>query len=119
MNLALKGLRLEHDSVLAIEWFEYNYMKVNQDRCHLLISGHKYESMWANNGSRKIWESIDEKRLGFNIDRNLKFSYYILKPCKKGSRKLIKPAIICKFMSLERWRVLMKYFIESRLHTVP
>ena len=30
--------RLEHDSVLAIEWFECNYMKLNQDKCHLLIS---------------------------------------------------------------------------------
>ena len=28
--------RLEHDSVLAIEWFECNYMKLNQDKCHLL-----------------------------------------------------------------------------------
>ena len=33
-------LRLEHDSVFAIEWFECNYMKLNQDKSHLLISGH-------------------------------------------------------------------------------
>ena len=32
-------LRLEHDFVLAIEWFECNYMKLNQDKCHLLIWG--------------------------------------------------------------------------------
>ena len=44
-------LRLKHDSVLAIEWFECNYMKRNQDKCHLLISRHKYESVWANIGS--------------------------------------------------------------------
>ena len=36
---------LDHDFVLAIEWFERNYMKLNQDKCHLLISGHKYESV--------------------------------------------------------------------------
>ena len=53
--------RLEHDSVLAIEWFACNYMKLNQDKCHLLISGHKYESVWANIGSCKIWESNDQK----------------------------------------------------------
>ena len=34
--------RLEHDSVLAIEWFESNYMKLNQDKCHFLLSGHKH-----------------------------------------------------------------------------
>ena len=31
--------RLDHDSLLAIEWFENNYMKLNGDKCHLLISG--------------------------------------------------------------------------------
>ena len=31
--------RLEHDSHLAIEWFERNYMKVNLEKCHLLVSG--------------------------------------------------------------------------------
>ena len=33
--------RLEHDANLAIEWFDCNYMKLNQDKCHLIISGHK------------------------------------------------------------------------------
>ena len=37
-------LRLEHDYVLVIEWFECNYMKLNQDKYHLLISRHKYAS---------------------------------------------------------------------------
>ena len=46
--------RLEHDSVLAIEWFECNDMKLNQDKCHLLISEHKYESVWVNIGFCKI-----------------------------------------------------------------
>ena len=37
--------RLEHDSHLAIEWFESNYMKLNQDKCHLLVSGYKHENI--------------------------------------------------------------------------
>ena len=32
--------RLKHDSYLAIEWFESRYMKLNQDKCHLLLSGY-------------------------------------------------------------------------------
>ena len=105
--------RLEHDSVLAIEWFESNYMKLNQDKCHLLILGHKYESVWVNIGSYKISESKDQKLLGVNIDRNLKFSHYILQQRKKADRKLSALIRICKFMSLNRRRVLMKSFIES------
>ena len=36
-DLDLKSLitRLEHDAALAIEWFESNYMMLNQDKCHL------------------------------------------------------------------------------------
>ena len=50
--------RLEHDSVLAIEWFECNYMKLNQDKCHLLILGHKYES-----SSYKLLEALKQRTL--------------------------------------------------------
>ena len=29
---------LEHDTKLAIEWFENNYIKLNEDKCHLLVA---------------------------------------------------------------------------------
>ena len=32
---------LDHNSEIAIAWFEMNYMKLNIDKCHLLISGNK------------------------------------------------------------------------------
>ena len=34
--------RLEHDSHLAIEWFENSSMKLNQDKCQLFVSRFKY-----------------------------------------------------------------------------
>ena len=46
-------------------------MKLNHDKCHLLVSRHRYESVWANIGSSKIWESNDQKLLGVNIDRRI------------------------------------------------
>ena len=49
--------RLEHDSFLAYEQFEYNNMRLNHDKCHLLVSGYKNENVWANIGTEKIWES--------------------------------------------------------------
>ena len=48
---------------------------------------HKCESAWASIGSYKIWENNDQKLLGVNNDRNLKFNYYILKQCKKKKKK--------------------------------
>ena len=46
--------RLEHDVALAVEWFESNYMMLNQDKCHFLFSGQKYETLFANVGETKI-----------------------------------------------------------------
>ena len=82
-DLDLKGLitRLEHDAALAIEWFKSNYMMLNQDKCHFLFSGHKYETFFVNVGVTKIWESKQQKLLGVLIDRNLNFDEYVLLQC--------------------------------------
>ena len=48
--------RLEHDSHLAIEWFESNYTKLNQNKCHL----YKHENIWVQIGEAKIRESLKQ-----------------------------------------------------------
>ena len=48
INLDEILMRLEHDSALAVCWFESNYMKLNTDKCHLIISGNKHASFWAD-----------------------------------------------------------------------
>ena len=48
---------MEHDAALAIEWFELNYMMLNQDKYHFLCSGHKYETLLANVRETNAWES--------------------------------------------------------------
>ena len=73
--------RLEHDSSLAIEWFESNYMKLNEDKCHFIISGYKHE-MFAKIGESRIWKKL----LGVTIDKNLKFKEHILNQYKKQEK---------------------------------
>ena len=29
-------------------------MKLNEDKCHLLVAGHRYESLWAKIGETRI-----------------------------------------------------------------
>ena len=57
--------RFQHDSHLAVEWFESNYMKLNQDKCHILVSGYKHKNIWARIGEK-------QKFLGVVIARDLK-----------------------------------------------
>ena len=111
--------RLEHDSLLAIEWFQANYMKLNDEKCHLFISGHKRRLLWANIGRSKIWESGKQELLGIMIDRNIRFDEYILSQCKKADRQLRVLVRICKFMTIECRRMLMKAFIESLFGYFP
>ena len=46
MDLNELLINLEHDSMLLVQWFEDNYMKLNKEKCHLLVAGHKYEHIW-------------------------------------------------------------------------
>ena len=94
-------------------------MKLNEEKCHLLIPGHKHELLWANIGWSKTWECGKQKLLGIVIHRNLRFDEYILSQCKKSGRKLSVLVRICIFMTIERRRMLMKAFIESQFGYCP
>ena len=105
--------RLEHDSLLASEWFQNN-VKLNKDKCHLLASGYKHENVWAQIGDEIIWESNKQKLLGLQIDRNLNFNEYVFSLCNKAGKKLLVLASLSNFMSIKQRRVLMKSFMESQ-----
>ena len=74
-DMSLESLlyRLEHDAHIAIEWFESNYMKLNKDKCHFLITGNKHEHLFLKLGPENIWESTNVKILGVNVDNRLNF----------------------------------------------
>ena len=106
--------RLEHDSLLAIEWFEKNYIKLNQEKCHLLVSGNKSENIWAEIDRAKIWESPKQKLLCVFIDQNLSFHGYVSSLRRKAGKKLSALARLSHCMSLKQRRVLMKSFKEAQ-----
>ena len=73
LNFIIK--RSEHDSFLAIEWFESNKtIIIIKLKFHLLVSGYKNEIVQAKTENEKIWESNKQKLLGLDIDRNLNFN---------------------------------------------
>ena len=83
------------------------------------ISGHKHELLWANIGRSKIWENGKQKLLRIVIHRNLRFDEYLLLQCKKAGRNLNVFVRICKFMTIEHRRMLMKAFVESQFSHCP
>ena len=110
---------LEKNSMLAIRWFENNYMKLNTDKCRLIVSGYKHEQVWANIGKDLIWESNDVKLLGVTIDRDLKFDKHVLKLCSKANQKLSALSRMANLLSFNKRRTLFKAFVESQFKYCP
>ena len=86
MDLNELLINLEHDSTLLVQWFEENYMKLNKEKCHLLVSGHKYEHIWIKinkkdcvlNICSQHWDVNDSNTLVPNlikISRNYKLIF--------------------------------------------
>ena len=71
LNTLIK--RLKHDSFLPIEWLENSNMKLNQDKCHLLVSGYKNENAFAHRANAKNWESNKQKLQGLHIEKKSEF----------------------------------------------
>ena len=112
-------MRLEHATALTVCWFESNYMKLNTDTYHLIISGNKHESLWTDIGNDKIWESNNVKLLGVNIDRDLKFNWHMLNICSKANRKLTILNRVSKYLTSEKKRSLARSYFESQFKYCP
>ena len=64
-------------SLLVIEWFENSNIKLHQGKCHLIVSGHKYENVFPSVGQSIFWEIENQKLSGIIIDRILNFNDYV------------------------------------------
>ena len=92
-------------------------MKLNEDKCHLLVAGHAYETLWANIGETRIWESKNEKLLGLTIDRNL--NDHIFTFCKKAGRKLSALSRISNYMSFVKKKNYFKSICGIAVRVLP
>ena len=79
----------------------YLNLKLNNDKCHLLLSGYKHDAMWRNIDYGHIWESKRQKLLSIIIHKNMKFAEYGLKQCKIVGKKICALGRLCNFLSLK------------------
>ena len=110
---------LEKNSMLAIRWFENNYMKLNTDKCRMIVSGDNHEQVLANIGTDLILERNDVKLLGVTIDRDLKFHENFLKLCNKVNQKLSVLSKVANLLSFSKRRTIFKALVESQFKCCP
>ena len=109
---------LEDNTLSAILWFDYNYMKLNQSKCHFLTCG-TIEHLWVNVGDEMIWESQSEKLLGMTVDKKLNFNLHLKNLCKKVNQKISALARLVRILPFHKRHLILKTFIESQFSYCP
>ena len=109
---------LENDAKQLLEWFENNYLKMNPDKCHLLVPKHEFE-VSVNIAKESIKGESSVKLLGITIDNKLDFNQHISKICTKASQKLHALARIAPYQTKNKMVILKKAFIESQFNYCP
>ena len=99
----------EHNSTLAIACFERNYIELNNDKCHLLISRNKNEYLWAKLDQDIVWESNDVELTGVTIDNSLRFDKNVRNVFLKANRKLSALARVAKFVLFKKGAFSLKH----------
>ena len=110
---------LEYDTLSAIIWFENKFMKLNEDKCHFLITGSRHEHLFAKVGDELIWTSAEEKLLGDTIDKNLNCNSHLSKLCKNVGQKVTALARIAKILAFDKRLILFNSFIELQFSNCP
>ena len=110
---------LGSDALNIVEWFPNNCMRLNGDKCHLMVFGDKSNGVTLNIGSITIKKSTEEKLLGVIFDKNLCFKQQVKSICKKASQKLHALSRISNFLDTDQLKRITKAFILSQFNYRP
>ena len=92
-------------------------MKLNTDKCHLLLNSQEPNTLKI--GDLHINNSLSEKLLAITFDCNLKFNKHIEDICKKALQRLNALARLAPYMGATIKRVLMNAFFKSQFNYCP
>ena len=87
---------LSNDALAISEWFPNNPMKLNKDKCHLIIFGGKSNEVSVKIGEANAKESKEEKLLGIVSYQTLSFIQHARKPVKNFMPLLAGPDLDCR-----------------------
>ena len=111
--------KLESAAELVIHWFIYNYMKLNESKCQLLVCGNKEEVIIAKIKNPSVIETHEVKLLGTLNDRNLRFKSHMQLICSQVGKKINALARLCKLLPFKKRRILMNAFVMSQFAFSP
>ena len=81
--------RLEDGVAANFKWFPYNYMTLNEEKCHVMIFGGIHDDIRTKIGNSRIKETKEQILLGVNIDNKLTFKSHVETLRKKAAQNYI------------------------------
>ena len=94
-------------------------MKIYSNKCHLFISGNKFEHLLAKIGNNRIRKTRTVKLLGLTIDRKLKFDEQLSNVCLKANKELSALTRIKKHLDFRKILILFKGLFEAQFNYCP
>ena len=111
---------LEHDALQLTKWFPNNFMKLNEDKCHLMFFGMRGgNEITIKIGQTPVKESAEEKLFGINFDQSLSFKKHVKILCRKAGQKLHALTRVSCYMDTEKLKLLMRAFVLSHFSYCP
>ena len=104
-------------SIPLLSWFKENKLKLNLDKCHLIVTGSENAKIKLDDFT--ITNSKKEKLLGIIFDDKLKFQYHIENLCKKTSLKLSALSRVVPFVDLPQKKTLFNAFFQLQFSYCP
>ncbi len=108
---------LEADAKKLLSWVQYNGLKANPDKFHMLLSHEENLSM--NVGGFDIPNTSSQKPLGVTIDSKMTFKIHVTKICSKASQKLHGLSRVSNYMDFKQRKIIMHSFIISQFGYCP
>ena len=84
---------------------------MNAEKCHLFITGNKFDQVWVKSRDDMIWGNRTVKLLEITID---KVDEHLTNICLKANRKVTIFTKIRKYLDYNKVRLLFKALFESQ-----
>ena len=94
-------------------------MKLNDDKCHLMIFDHRCSKATVTVTNLTIGESDYEKLLGITFNKKLSFRKHVVDLCKKANQNLHALARLSTYIDPIKLEILMNSFIKSPFNYCP
>ena len=120
-SLGISKDLVEEQCTLITDWFKFNSMKMNPEKCHVIIIGNedvpKHFTLNIDNTEKVAEDKLC--LLEITIDRKLNFSSHIENLCREASKKLNTLSGIAHHLNGEQVNNIVNVFFYSHFNYCP